>query len=210
MKALKAKYFWGIPANRWLKATYSKWKYSAVRGILVNISNVLFYIIHLNMERFNRNICGFCCLIVVLKWTAPPVTPQARQLSPSCDRLHCIHMVFSWVLLVNRHRFMCIYTQTHVERKKKLSVAWRQQEFCSSEKAKERMLLFLARIFFKRRCLISKLINWLKRRESASSDSPGFHWIGHYFSMLDWKGITQNITTHTKTKLMISAVLCFF
>lgn len=118
MKALKAKYFWGIPANRWLKATYSKWKYSAVRGILVNISNVLFYIIHLNMERFNRNICGFCCLIVVLKWTAPPVTPQARQLSPSCDRLHCIHMVFSWVLLVNRHRFMCIYTQTHVERKK--------------------------------------------------------------------------------------------
>lgn len=41
---------------------------------------------------------GYCCLFVVLKWTDPSLDPEARQLSPSCDRLLCSHMVFSWGL----------------------------------------------------------------------------------------------------------------
>ena len=41
---------------------------------------------------------GYCCLAAVLKRTAPSPDPEARQLSPSCDRLLRSHMVFSWGL----------------------------------------------------------------------------------------------------------------
>lgn len=43
----------------------------------------------------NSLVCGSCCSSVVLKCTPPSVVPEAQQLSPSCDRLHCCHIIFS-------------------------------------------------------------------------------------------------------------------